>query len=95
MTHDKKLLNMQYSFSPVSLNDAERIARLDKNLELVSMQKDEAALPEAFVDKLDWYQRDQTVSAAIRNTTPDHGIDGKQPEHRMWILGLKLSTPCV
>jgi hypothetical protein len=96
MTHDKKLLDVTYSFSPVSLKDAERFARLEKNLELVNLQDGEAYLPESFVDYHEWDQSDQTVSSAIRNSTPNDSAGGRRtPEHRLWIFGLKLSTPCV
>ena len=45
MTHDKKLQEIKFSFSPVSLKDAEKSAQLDKNLEMAGMQEDKAYLP--------------------------------------------------
>lgn len=84
MTHDKNRLDVLYSFSPVSLKDAERFAQLEKNLERVIMQYGMRALPESLVENHEWEHRDQTVSSAIRNSTPN-----------VWIFGLKMSTPCV
>jgi hypothetical protein len=84
MTHDKKLQEIKFSFSPVSLKDAEKSAQLDKNLEMAAMQEDKAYLPASLEDDHEGPQNDQTVSPALRDSTP-----------ALWIFGLMRSTPCV
>jgi hypothetical protein len=84
MTHDKKLQEIKLSFSPVSLKDAEKSAQLDKNLEMAAMLKDKATLPAPLEDNQEGLQNDQTVSPALRDSTP-----------ALWIFGLLRSTPCV
>jgi hypothetical protein len=83
MTHDKKLREW-YSFSPVSLKDAEKSAQLDKNLEMAAMQEEKAYLPASLEENQEGLQNDQTVSPALRNSTPS-----------LWIFGLMRSTPCI
>jgi hypothetical protein len=84
MTHDKKLQEIKFSFSPVSLKDAEKSAQLDKNLEMAAMQEATAYLPASLEDNHEGFQNDQTVSPALRDSTPS-----------LWIFGLMRSTPCV
>jgi hypothetical protein len=84
MTHDKKLQEIKCSFSPVSLKDAEKSAQLDKTLEMAVMQEDKAYLPASLEENHEGLQNDQTVSPALRNSTPS-----------LWIFGLMRSTPCV
>jgi hypothetical protein len=84
MTHHKIAIEGKHSFSPVSLKDAERFARLEKNLEAVIRQNGKAVLPESFEERDLWSPGDKAVSPAIRNSIPD-----------LWIFGLKLTTPCV
>jgi len=84
MTHDKKLQEIVISFSPVSLIDAETSALLDKNLEKAAMQAEKAYLPASLEENHEGLQNDQTVSPALRNSTPS-----------LWIFGLMRSTPCV
>ncbi len=102
MTHDKKLPIVKRSFSPVSLKDADRFAQLEKTLELVIMQDGVGYLPECLVDNHETDQSDQTVSTAIRITTPNDGKGGQRraknartPDHRLWIFGLRLSMSYV
>ena len=84
MTHDKKLQEIKFTFSPVSLKDAEKSVQLDKNLELAAMQEDTAYLPAPLEENHEEPQNDQTVSPALRDSTP-----------ALWIFGLLQSTPCV
>ena len=69
MTHDKKLLDVKYSFSPVSLKDAEKSAQLEKNLEMVITQEDKVYLPVSREENHERIQSDKTVSSALRNST--------------------------
>jgi hypothetical protein len=84
MTHDKKLLDVKYSFSPVSLKDAEKSAQLEKNLEMVIMQESKVFLPESLDGNHEYPQSDKTVSSALGNLTP-----------YLWTFGMKCSSPCV
>jgi hypothetical protein len=84
MTHDKKLQDIKYSFSPVSLKDAEKSAQLDKTLEMAATQEDKSNLPASLEDDHEGLQNDQTVLPALRDSTPS-----------LWIFGLMRSTPCV
>lgn len=84
MTHHKILYETKLSFSPVSLNDTERLARLEKNLEAVIRQNDQINLLESLRERYPWEQADKAVSPATRNTMPG-----------LRIFGLKLSTPCM
>ena len=84
MTHDKKLQEIKLPFSPVSLKDAEKAVQLDKNLEMAAMQEDTAYLPASLEENHEGPQNDQTVSPALRDSTP-----------ALWIFGLLRSTPCV
>jgi hypothetical protein len=84
MTHDKKLLDVKYSFSPVSLEDAEKSTHLEKNLEMVITQESNLYSPAALEENHEWIQSDKTVSSALRNSTT-----------YLWIFGLRCSSPCV
>jgi hypothetical protein len=94
MTHDKELLDVKYSFSPMSLEDAdksgnlqlnaERSARLEKNLEMVTAQDGEMCSPAPPEDDHEGFQSDQTESSALRNSTP-----------HLWIFALMYSSPCM
>ena len=84
MTHDKKLLDVKYSFSPVSLKDAEQSAQLEKNLEMVIMQENKVFLPDSLYDNHERPQSDKTVSSALGNLTP-----------YIWIFGMKCSSTCI
>jgi hypothetical protein len=84
MTHDKKLQEKKGSFSPVSLKDAEKSAQLDKNLEMAAVQEEKTYLPASLEENHEGLQKDQTVSPALRDSTPS-----------LWIFGLMRSTPCV
>jgi hypothetical protein len=84
MTHDKKLLDVKYSFSPMSLKDAEKSALLEKNLEMVISREGKLCFPPLLDENHAWNQNDKTVSSALRNSTPS-----------LWIFGLNRSTHCV
>ena len=84
MTHDKKLQEIKFTFSPVSLKVAGKPAQLDKNLEMAAMQEEKECLPASLEENHEGPQNDQTVSPALRDSTP-----------ALWIFGLLRSTPCV
>jgi hypothetical protein len=84
MTHDKIFQEEKRSFSPVSLEDAEKSAQLEKNLEMVITQAGKVYLPAPLEESHAGLQNDKTVSSALRNSTPN-----------LWIFGLIRSTPCV
>ena len=84
MTHNKIVYEVTHSFSPVSLKDAERFARLEKNLGVSIRQNGISILPETFEELPQWNQSGKTVISANRNLTPG-----------LWVFGLKLTTPCV
>jgi len=83
MTH-QIVFETHHTFSPVSQKDAERLARLEKDLEAIIRQNGQTIVPESFAVHDPWNQGEKAVSPAIRNTMPG-----------LRIFGVKLSTPCV
>ena len=84
MTHDKNQINGKYSFSPVSLGNAEISARLEMALEKVVMQEGKEHISALLDENRSDIQNDKAVSSATRSTTPF-----------LWAFGLLHSTPCV
>jgi hypothetical protein len=84
MTHDKELLDVKYSFSPVSLQDAEKPTQLEKTLEKVVMQSSNGYLSVCLEEHPDGIQSDKPISSASRNSTPG-----------LLIFGLNCSSPCA
>jgi hypothetical protein len=84
MTHDKKLLDVMNSFSPMSLQDAEKSTELAITLEKVVMQEGKENLSACLEGNHEGIQSDEAVSSALKNTTP-----------YLWIFGLMGSTPCM
>jgi hypothetical protein len=84
MTHDKKLLDVKVSFSPVSLKDAVKSTHLERNLEMGFTQESHLYSPAALEENHEWIQSDKAVSSALRNSTP-----------YLWTFGLKCSSPCI
>ena len=84
MTHDKKLRDVMYSFSPVSLKDTEKPTQLAMTLEKVVLQEGKEYLSALLEENNARLQSDKAVSSANRNTTP-----------HLWIFGWVHSTPCM
>lgn len=84
MTHDQKLQEFTSSCSPMSLKVAEKSAQLEQNLEMAAMLAEKAGLPAPLEESPAGLQQDQTVSTALRNSTPS-----------LWNFVLMRSTPCV
>jgi hypothetical protein len=84
MTHDKKRLDIQRSFSPMSLQEPEKSTQLDVTLEKVVLHEGKELLS-AFLDENHArLQSDKTESSALKKSTPS-----------VWIFGLMHSTPRV
>ena len=84
MTHDKKLLDVKYSFSPVSLQDTEKPAQLAMTLEKVVLREGKEYLSAFLEENHARYRRNKVVSSAHKNTTP-----------HLWIFGWVHTTPCM
>ena len=94
MTHDKKILNVQGAFSPVSLENAETSVSMKMNaetstllemtLEKAAMQEGKAYLSALLEENRARIQNEDPGSPALKSTTP-----------ALWAFGLMHSTPCV
>jgi hypothetical protein len=84
MTHDKELLDVKYSFSPVSLQDAEKPTQLERTLEKVVVQAGNEYLSAVLEENCTEIQHDKAISSALRNSMPG-----------LLILGWMCSSPCA
>ena len=84
MTHDKKLLDLPRSFSPMSLQETEKPVQLDITLEKVVLLEGKELLSAFLEENHARLQSDKTGSSALKKSAPS-----------VWIFGLMHSTPRV
>jgi hypothetical protein len=84
MTHDKKILELQGAFSPVSLENAETPTQLEMTLEKAAMQDRKAYLSALLEENHASIQVENSESPALKSTMP-----------ALWAFGLNHSPRCV